>query len=151
MLCRVHAADVVLWCCMCSENEVDIALAVRPGANVVQVYGFCFDAPDGKVRIVMELCTHGSLRMHLKALPRDKVRTHPTRRFLHFAPFCSHLRSVAPCCCHTPTAHAVVRAEHLRSTDQRREALARVPRLAPGPADGQRAGGGTDPAGGQVG
>ena len=55
------------------ENEVEISLAVKAGANVVQVYGFCFDAPDGKVRIVMELCSHGSLRAHLKSLPRDKV------------------------------------------------------------------------------
>ena len=39
----------------------------------MQVYGFCFDAPDGKPRIVVELCAHGSLRSHLKALPRDKV------------------------------------------------------------------------------
>ena len=52
---------------------MEISLAVKGGANVVQVYGFCFDAPDGKVRIVMELCAHGSLRAHLKALPRDKV------------------------------------------------------------------------------
>ena len=57
-----------------TENEVEISLAVRAGGNVVQVYGFCFDAPDGKLRIVMELCAHGSLRAYLKALPRDKVR-----------------------------------------------------------------------------
>ena len=37
------------------------------------MHGFCFDAPDGKPRIVMELCAHGSLRAHLQALPRDKV------------------------------------------------------------------------------
>ena len=59
--------------CLLAENEVEIALTVKAGANVVQVYGFCFDAPDGKLRIVMELCSHGSLRAHLKALPRDKV------------------------------------------------------------------------------
>ena len=56
-----------------SENEVDISLAIRPGGNVVQVYGICVDAPDGKLRIVLELCAYGSLRAHLKALPRDKV------------------------------------------------------------------------------
>ena len=50
-------------------------MAVKSGPNVVQVYGFCFDAPDGKPRIVMELCPHGSLRAHLKALPKDKVRS----------------------------------------------------------------------------
>ena len=48
-------------------------MSIRPGANVVQVYGFCFDAPDGKPRIVLELCAHGSLRAHLQSLPRDKV------------------------------------------------------------------------------
>ena len=66
----------LITCCLVpagAENEVEISLAVRAGANVVQVYGFCFDAPDGKLRIVMELCAHGSLRAHLKALPRDKV------------------------------------------------------------------------------
>ena len=55
------------------ENEVEISLAIRPGGNVVLVYGFCFDAPDGKVRIVLELCAHGSVRSHLRSLPRDKV------------------------------------------------------------------------------
>ena len=57
------------------EHEVEISLAIKGGPNVVQVYGFCFDAPDGKPRIVLELCAHGSLRKHLKALPRDKVCT----------------------------------------------------------------------------
>ena len=56
-----------------SENEVEISLIIKGGTHVVQVYGFCFDAPDGKVRIVMELCTHGSLRAHLRSLPQDKV------------------------------------------------------------------------------
>ena len=52
---------------------MEILLAIRPGANVVQVYGVCVDAPDGKPRIVMELCAHGSLRAYLRALPRDQV------------------------------------------------------------------------------
>ena len=60
--------------CTQTENEVEISLSINGGGNVVQVYGICFDAPDGKVRIIMELCSHGSLRKHLKALPRDKVR-----------------------------------------------------------------------------
>ena len=62
-LARVSAAD----------NEVEICATIKAGSNVVQVYGFCVDAPDGKVRIVMELCGHGSLRAHLKALPPEKV------------------------------------------------------------------------------
>ena len=56
-----------------TENEVEMTMTISPGANVVQVYGLCFDAPDGKVRIVMELCSHGSLRAHLQALPPGKV------------------------------------------------------------------------------
>ena len=52
---------------------MEISLSIRGGAHVVQVYGVCFDAPDGKVRIVMELCTHGSLRRHLQSLPQDSV------------------------------------------------------------------------------
>ena len=58
----------------CADREVDVAVAVKPGPNVVQVYGFCIDAPDGRVRIVMELCAHGSLRDHLQTLTPDKVR-----------------------------------------------------------------------------
>ena len=60
-------------CVTATANEIEIALAIKAGANVVQVYGFCFDAPDGKVRLVMELCSHGSLRSHLQALPAAKV------------------------------------------------------------------------------
>ena len=67
-----------LW--FLSENEVEVSLTITGGANVVQVFGFCFDAPDGKARVVLELCAHGSLRAHLKALPREKVRAAVTCR-----------------------------------------------------------------------
>ena len=48
-------------------------LALKAGPNVVEVYGFCIDAPDGKPRIVLELCSHGSLRQHLRALAPAEV------------------------------------------------------------------------------
>jgi serine/threonine protein kinase len=43
-------------------------MAIKPAQNVIQLFGICTDAPDGKLRIVMELCTHGSLRAYVKAL-----------------------------------------------------------------------------------
>ena len=48
-------------------------MAIKPGANVIQLFGICCDATDGKLRIVMELCQLGNLRDHLKALPRSSV------------------------------------------------------------------------------
>ena len=53
-----------------AERELDAALAVQASVNVVQVYGFCFDAPDARIRIVTEHCSHGTLREHVKELPQ---------------------------------------------------------------------------------
>ena len=55
------------------DDEFEATVALKAGANVVQVYGFCFDAADGKPRVLLEHCPHGSLRAYLKALPRGKV------------------------------------------------------------------------------
>ncbi len=57
-----------------AANEVSICMAISPALNVIQLYGICTDAPDGKLRIVMELCTHGSLRAYVKGLPPAKVK-----------------------------------------------------------------------------
>jgi hypothetical protein len=48
-------------------------MAIRPAQNVIQLFGICDDALDGKLRIVMELCTHGSLRDYVKALSASEV------------------------------------------------------------------------------
>ncbi len=48
-------------------------MAIRPAQNVIQLFGVCNDARDGKLRIVMELCTHGSLRSYVKSLPPSQV------------------------------------------------------------------------------
>jgi hypothetical protein len=48
-------------------------MAIRPAQNVIQLFGICDDALDGKLRIVMELCTHGSLRAFVKGLPPSQV------------------------------------------------------------------------------
>ncbi len=48
-------------------------MAIRPAQNVVTLFGICSDALDGKLRIVMELCTHGSLRDYVKSLPASEV------------------------------------------------------------------------------
>ncbi len=49
-------------------------MAIRPAQNVVALFGVCEDALDGKLRImiVMELCTHGSLRNYVKSLPASQ-------------------------------------------------------------------------------
>ena len=52
-------------------------MAIRPAQNVIQLFGICTDAPDGKLRIVMELCTHGSLRDYVKALLPSQVCEFP--------------------------------------------------------------------------
>ncbi len=54
-------------------NEVNICMAIQPAQNVIQLFGVCDDALDGKLRIVMELCTHGSLRDYVKKLLPSQV------------------------------------------------------------------------------
>jgi hypothetical protein len=61
----------------CPANEVNICMAIRPAQNVVTLFGVCDDALDGKLRIVMELCTHGSLRDYVKKLPPSQVCEFP--------------------------------------------------------------------------
>ncbi len=48
-------------------------MAIRPAQNVVALFGICDDALDCKLHIVMELCTHGSLRDFVKGLPPSQV------------------------------------------------------------------------------
>ena len=50
---------------------------LKPARNVVQLYGLCANAWDGRLRLVLELCDHGNVQNYLKALPRDKVITGP--------------------------------------------------------------------------
>ena len=57
-----------------AENEIAICASIRPAQNVVQLFGFCVDAPDGDARIVMELCTHGNLSDHVRRLPNVTPR-----------------------------------------------------------------------------
>jgi hypothetical protein len=65
--------NTVTMLLLCPANEVNISMAIRPAQNVVTLFGVCDDALDGKLRIVMELCTHGSLRDYVKALPPTQV------------------------------------------------------------------------------
>ena len=62
----------MLW--TSAENEVEIMTYLKAGPHVVTLYGVCWDAPDRKPRLVMELCPHGNLKEHLKALPPGEVR-----------------------------------------------------------------------------
>ena len=54
----LHASSVVPL----PDDEVDICVGLRPGPHIVQVLGICADAPDKKLRIVMEHCSLGTLR-----------------------------------------------------------------------------------------
>jgi serine/threonine protein kinase len=58
--------------------------SIPPHANVVRVYGICIDAPDGNVRIVMELAMC-SLESFLQRPPAGVVR-HSRCCCLHSAP-----------------------------------------------------------------
>ncbi len=53
-----------------NERRLLQTLARLPHANVVTVFGLCVDAPDGDLRIVMELCEWGSLEDFLRT-PRQ--------------------------------------------------------------------------------
>jgi hypothetical protein len=48
-------------------------MALKPAHNVVALYGICVNAPDGKLRVVMELCTHGSVRDFVRSTSPSKV------------------------------------------------------------------------------
>ena len=50
-----------------------ILTLLKPARNVVQLYGLCTNAWDGRVRLVLELCVYGNVREYVKAMPRDKV------------------------------------------------------------------------------
>ena len=43
------------------DHEQAMLAALPPHVNVVTVYGVCVDHPDGKLRVIMELCEHGSV------------------------------------------------------------------------------------------
>jgi serine/threonine protein kinase len=76
---------------MCADNEVAILSSLRPGPNVAQVFGVVTDAADRRVRIVMELCRHGSLSAFTKALVPEKVSLQLPSHFLHTShSFVSH-------------------------------------------------------------
>ena len=51
-----------------------ILSAVKASPHVVRFYGVCVDAPDGRVRIVLERCAHGSLRDYIRGLEAAQVR-----------------------------------------------------------------------------
>ena len=44
---------------------------------MIAVHGVCFDAPDAIACIIMELCSHGSLRTHLKQMNETGQLTLP--------------------------------------------------------------------------
>jgi hypothetical protein len=62
-------------------------LLVHPHPNIVQVFGLCVDAPDGKMRLVMRLCAKGSLYALLVA----------SQKQVRVAPPCSRASSFPRC------------------------------------------------------
>ena len=66
---------IALSCFHPTDNEVAILALLKPHRHVVQLYGMCLNSPDGRQRLVLELCDRGNVRDYLKALPRDQVRS----------------------------------------------------------------------------
>jgi hypothetical protein len=67
MLCCVFV-------CWHPANEERVIRFLRPGKHIVQLYGVCVDAVDGRRRLVMELCSGGDLKKFMQTLADDKVR-----------------------------------------------------------------------------
>ncbi len=57
--CVLCAVEVLAHPCRC-VRRYDLLLE-RPHRNILTVYGICIDAPDGKLRLVMEYCEEGSV------------------------------------------------------------------------------------------
>jgi predicted Ser/Thr protein kinase len=51
------------------QRELRIIQALKAHPHVLTVFGLCSDAPDRKLRVVMELCAHGSLLDWLRGVP----------------------------------------------------------------------------------
>jgi hypothetical protein len=49
-------------------------MAITPAPNVTRVHGICSDSPDRQLRVVMELCAHGTLRAYVQKLAPRMVR-----------------------------------------------------------------------------
>ncbi len=49
------------------------ALLVHPHDNIMPVYGICTDGPEMKSRLVMRLCSGGSLRNYLRTVAAPQV------------------------------------------------------------------------------
>ena len=74
-----------------------ILTLLKPARNVVQLYGLCTNAWDGRLRLVLELCDHGNVRDYIKALPRDKVIRY-ARNGVHCTR-CDIRSGASFCCC----------------------------------------------------
>jgi serine/threonine protein kinase len=55
-----------------SASEIELLIRMRGDPKVVQVFGYCNDAWDRQLRIVMEHCEHGNLRKVVTALPSSQ-------------------------------------------------------------------------------
>ena len=53
------------------DHERALLESLPPHANVVTVWGLCTDAPDGKLRVIMELCQPGSVKDFIRSAATD--------------------------------------------------------------------------------
>ena len=65
-----------------ADGEVALLTLLKPSANVVQVFGLCVNAWDGRPRRVLEGGL-ASVRDYVRALPPEQVRAPATGRWHH--------------------------------------------------------------------
>jgi hypothetical protein len=58
------------------ERRVCAQLRAKPHRNVVQVFGVCTDAPDGKLRLVLDFCELGALDEYLLRSETPRLSLH---------------------------------------------------------------------------
>ncbi len=68
MLREVSSSNATL-----REALARVARGPLQSSGVARVLGVCTGAADKRLRVVSELCTHGTLRAFLRLQPRDKV------------------------------------------------------------------------------
>ncbi len=70
---KCNGTDCVDAAAIDNERRLYEKLLSSPHENIVSVHGVCTDAPDGKLRLVMQFCRHGSLGDYLRKEVRPKV------------------------------------------------------------------------------
>ncbi len=70
---KFNGTDVTDSAAVDAERHLYETLALNPHDLLVPLYGMCTDAPDARVRLVMQYCEHGCLTDHVVSNARPKV------------------------------------------------------------------------------